>query len=384
MLRRSLRTGFTLVELLVVIAIIGILVALLLPAVQAAREAARRSQCSNNLKQIALATHNYHDVYKSLPPLGFHSNPGIGAGTNRAYSWALWILPYNEQQPRYDQMKLQSRPWGGGLPDPWSMANNAWENANWKGDIETHMCPSDSVPTNRNESPSLLTYKGCVGDDYHQNHFRPQGTTGSGRGGFDGSGDPAPQNTPRDNRGIFQINRWINLGSITDGTSNTAMFGEVAGGGLRDDVKGGVALNVQAWNPAACLARVDPNNQKKLIAVPITNVREEFRPTSGRAWDGRPYFVGFATLVRPNGPSCHWGGVDGNEHMGTLASYHPGGGQIALGDASVRFIAETINVGNQAADDFTGPTTVNYTGPSRYGVWGAIGSRNGGENVAIP
>jgi hypothetical protein len=217
------------------------------------------------------------------------------------------------------------------------------------------MCPSDPGVTDRGESPSLLNYKACVGDDYHQNHFRPdQG---------------------RDNRGIFQMCRWINMASITDGTSNTVMVGEAVAGGNPDDVLGGVALNMQSWNPAACLARKDPANPRKITAP----VRAAFRPTGGRAWDGRPYFVGFATMVGPNGPTCHWGGVDGNEHMGTLSSFHPGGGMIAMADASVRFMNQTVDTGNQAADDVATPS-----GPSNYGVWGGLGSRSGGETVSPP
>jgi prepilin-type N-terminal cleavage/methylation domain-containing protein/prepilin-type processing-associated H-X9-DG protein len=360
MSRHWLRVGFTLVELLVVIAIIGILVALLLPAVQAAREAARRMQCSNNLKQLGLAMHNYHDVHKKFPALGSWANPGLGVNTQRSYSFAMFTLPYVEQSPLYDAIMGQARPNGTGLPDPWTTTSNAWNNANWRVDMPVYRCPSDKAPTNRGESPSLINYKGCVGDDYHQNHFRPdQG---------------------RDNRGIFQINRWLPIAEVNDGTSNTVMLGEVVAGGARDDVLGGVALNMQAWNPAACLARRNPNNVKQLT----TPTREDFRPTGGRAFDGRPYFVGFCTLLPPNGPSCHWGGVDGNEHMGTLSSYHPGGGQVTMADGSVQFISQTINTGNLAVDDWVTAADNNKSGPSPYGVWGALGSRAGGEATAMP
>jgi prepilin-type N-terminal cleavage/methylation domain-containing protein/prepilin-type processing-associated H-X9-DG protein len=354
-MKKSIRSrGFTLVELLVVIAIIGILVGLLLPAVQAAREAARRMQCQNNIKQISLSLLNYESSTKKFPALG-HAGagtgaPGLGASAGWPYAWTMSVLPYIEQGALSNAFNSQARPSGAGLPTPWSTANNAWENQFWKAQVPSFICPSDAPPPNRNESPSLLNYKACVGDDYHQNHFRPdQG---------------------RDNRGVFQIQRYLGLGAVTDGLSNTIVIGESVAGGSADDIKGGVALNMQAWNPAACLARV--NGATRRLTAPV---RADFRPTGGRAWDARPYFCGFATIVAPNGPSCHWGGVDGNEHMGTLSSNHTGGGNVGMGDGSVQFISQSIDVGNQAIDDIDTPGTR----ISPYGVWGALGSRSGGE-----
>ena len=348
---KRLRTGFTLVELLVVIAIIGILVALLLPAIQSAREAARRSQCSNNAKQLGIAMHNYHDTYKAFPALG---SRGMGADMGWWYAWTIPMLPFVEQAPVYDQMMSQARPSGGGLPTPWDVGNNAFLNSAWKVDVPGFICPSDMAPANRGESPALLNYKACVGDDYHQNHFLPS----------DG----------RQNRGIFQMERWQPMSAITDGTSTTVMLGEMVTGGDRADVLGGVALTMQSWNPAACSARRDPANPSRLLAP----VREDFRPVGGRAWDGRPYFVGFATLVGPNGPSCHWGGVDGNEHMGTMSSRHPGGGHVVMADSSVHFIQQGIDTGVQSVDDVDTPGSR----PSPWGVWGAMGSKSGGEPVS--
>ncbi len=350
-----LKAGFTLVELLVVIAIIGILIALLLPAVQAAREAARRSQCTNNLKQMALACHNYHDTHQGFPALGMR---GMGESPDWFYSGLISMLPYVEQAPLFDGMMTQSKPSGSGLPTPWSTASNTFTNAYWKVDINSFICPSEGgEPQDRGESPSLTSYKFCVGDDYHQNHFPPSWDA-------------------RDNRGIFQAERWLNMAGIKDGTSNTVMLGETAiGTGGPGDLYGGVAVTMQAWNPAACSARYDSTT--KQLTSPV---RANFRPPGGRAWDGRPYFVGFSTLVPPNGPTCHWGDVDGNEHMGTLSSSHPGGANVALGDGSVRFISETIDAGNQAVDDVDSPGRR----ISPWGVWGALGSRSGGEAVALP
>ncbi|GIW97347.1 MAG: prepilin-type N-terminal cleavage/methylation domain-containing protein [Pirellulaceae bacterium] len=367
-MRSASRKGFTLVELLVVIAIIGILVGLLLPAVQAAREAARRMQCQNNLKQLTLAVLNYESAHKRLPSLGYlgvdwapYNDPGIGRG-NWPYSYVMQILPYIEQGNLYDAHQALAKPHGRGLPSPWSRdygwadaTEEQWGRQYWVVDIPTLICPSDAPPTNRAESPSLINYRVCVGDDYQQNHWRPQ-----------------QDNV--DNRGIFQQNRWLKISGITDGTSNTVALGErVAGGGPRD-ILGGVALEMQNWDPASCYARVDPSNPQ-LLTDPV---RADFRPPGGRAWDGRPYFVGFTTMIKPNGPACHWGNPDGNEDMGSISSRHTGGGQVSMADGSVHFISENIDTGNSLFGDVKYPS-----GPSPYGVWGALGSRSGGESVQL-
>jgi hypothetical protein len=296
--------------------------------------------------------HNYHDVNKNFPALGttWYNPPA----NNRWYSCFIAILPFIEQSPRYEGI-MQLAVTTGGLPTPWDTGSDAWRLEYWKRDIPGFICPSDVPPTNRDESPCLLNYKVCVGDDYHQNHF-------------------PPWNSNRYNRGIFQMGRWVSTAQISDGTSNTVMLGEMVGGGDPDEILGGVALNMTAWNPAACLARVGPN--MRLTGGP-TNLRADFRPVGGRAFDGRPYFVGFATMVGPNGPSCHWGGVDGNEHMGTLSSRHPAGAQVAFADAKVRFISDGIDTGQQGVDDVATPASR----PSPWGVWGALGSMQGKEAV---
>ena len=242
---RIFRPGFTLVELLVVIAIIGVLVALLLPAVQAAREAARRTSCSNNIRQHSIAMHNYHDTYKLFPALGCAAGvdhrPLLPAlpRKDRWISWVLATMPFVEQTPRYDAIMARVTDPVLVLPDPWYNINNngdAWANVNWKFDLPTNICPSSTMPTNRSESSAIMSYKVCVGDDYHQNHFTPQ----------DG----------RDNRGIFQMRRWIGMQEITDGTSQTVMLGEAVTGGAPNDLLGGVAVTMQPWSPQDCLNRI--------------------------------------------------------------------------------------------------------------------------------
>ncbi|MBA4031754.1 MAG: prepilin-type cleavage/methylation domain-containing protein [Planctomyces sp.] len=327
------RLGFTLIELLVVIAIIAILIALLLPAVQQAREAARRTQCRNNLKQLGIAMHNYHDTFLVFPPGGVD---GMKGTTGRSYSFAISILPYIDQTPLFNTIMANT---GAGMGDPWNLP------AYFTVDIPGYICPSDTAPTNRSESPSLLNYRVSVGDTLNDNN----GT-----------------NT----RGIFAFRSRTGMRDITDGTSNTILMAEAVKGGIDTTaVLGGVAVGVTTSTPQACISLIDPATRTLTGAV-----RTDFRPPGGRAWDGRAYFAFVATAVRPNGPSCQSSTVDGGWGHATASSRHTGGIHALMGDGAVRFISENISAGDPNA---TSPGS----GASPYGVWGALGTRANGETI---
>jgi prepilin-type N-terminal cleavage/methylation domain-containing protein len=347
---RSGRAGFTLVELLVVIAIIGILVAMLLPAVQAAREAARRSSCANNLKQFGIAQHNYHDTFKRFPANHIRRTR---PGGDRMYSGVIGLLPFIEQGPLYSAIDARAST-SAHLPDPWVKNAGGW--TQWTVSIDSFKCPSDMAITNDGESPCVINYKFCVGDSIRWNH-----------------------DDREDGRGIFDQMKWRAINDVTDGTANTVLMGEIAGGGAPNQVIGGVAVSVghtsDRGQPTLCLARIDPNN-RSLLTNPV---RADFRPQTGRAWDGRPYFQALVTAVRPNGPSCQEDSVDGWFQYGTLSSRHPGGGQVVMADGATRFITETIDAGNPAA---LSPET--GAAPSPYGVWGALGTKSAGEPAQVP
>ena len=253
----ALRTGFTLVELLVVIAIIGILVGLLLPAVQAAREAARRMQCSNNVKQLALAAHNFESAYKKFPP-GYIGEPSTGglSFTNAQYvGHLLYLFPYMEQSAIYTpfsdkrQLDPKQKPtgnttidgvkfqpyWNDDDDDP-SDIDTLWDYCQFK--VSTLLCPSDDPYSNSFATGAILHPNSPVGSNGLGmtmggfNFIRPLsgeflGRTNylgcAGRGGRTGS---AAWNVWE---GIFSNRSTNRFGDVKDGTSSTFMFGEVTG-----------------------------------------------------------------------------------------------------------------------------------------------------------
>ncbi len=303
------RPAFTLVELLVVIAIIGILVGLLLPAVQAAREAARRMQCSNNVKQLGLAFHNYELATKSFPinfarraqaPYG-NDGPGIA---NSGRSWMQMLLPYIEQSNLYNRIDFSS-----GLTAIGSPAGLAQNRVVAATVVPTFLCPSDDSNENgllnnrsdvNNPDPigrwAVSSYKACAGSNWANGVFAWNNSGATGVGGKN-----AGQNDGL-NRGNGVIcsnqnngNAPTKIRDLTDGTSNTFIVGEAMPGWSQWN---------WWYNPNACTAT---------CAIPLNRVLKV--PKSIGDW---PNNYGFA-------------------------SRHTGGGNFALGDGSVRFISENID-----------------------------------------
>ena len=353
-MKRSRPRGFTLVELLVVIAIIGILVALLLPAVQAAREAANRTQCGNNLKQLGLALQNVHDRTKLFPPGGANDQttnnwgpvPG-GVGPN-AYgvSWLFYILPAIEQGPTQQNMSNNlngQRGWGpnGNADYNSSLVHNVWISSFW--------CPSTPMkgvgnkwarfsPTQANFRVMTTTYPGIAGavpgiiPGYIE-------TRATGQFGGISQGGITAAN------GVLFPNSTIDIGSITDGTSNTMAIGEdgywlFTYNGLRVDWR---SNNMYGWFIGARQCDVTPD------------------PTSTPAGQGYGIFQGTGdnrafscTTIRyninqikgwadPNG-SVSQGVMADTSANGPLRSAHSQGCQAAMCDGSVRFLGQQTNI----------------------------------------
>ena len=338
-MHRSQRShGFTLVELLVVIAIIGILVGLLLPAVQAAREAARRMQCSNNLKQLGLAAHNYESSYKKFP----YRQGGTSTNSGRK-SGFIAILPFIEGGNQFNVIEAGDATVPPGGPSGWS----SW--APWNTSPSFMRCPSDPVSSTLSKPNS---YSMCLGGD---------GTSISGHSNV---------NTDGDLSGIFSHGHnggHASHGSIADGTSNTIMYSE--------RLIAQAPYSSQAGNPAVgmnenvpyltTIAMVSGVHNNPLLCKSVANGQylvagTRHQGNSGKVWhDGNPTYVGNPVILPPS-------------------SQHTGGVNVTMADGSVHFFSSSIDTGDLSVPAFAA------FGRSPYGVWGALGTKAGGEPASIP
>ena len=380
-INRINRRGFTLVELLVVIAIIGILIALLLPAVQAAREAARRMQCSNQIKQISLSLHNYHDAHNSFPGGNaciVYSGPSNAEGTDTVrrrwtgYTPLFVLLPFLEQQPLYEKGTASYRagidPEGGEV---------------WGDNVANLVCPSDP---NGRRSLGRCSYVPSVGDWIDKNN---DGTSVKNRRGPFTRGFISNANiNPLTDNAINPVLVFRKMGSLSDGTSNTIVFSERVTSSNRARVKGAYVLSLSGWtndndqgaNLAPRLCADVPLNPKNRTEYDVDSVSVHYGSHFGTRWaDGRGPSC-FSTILPPNSPSCSAGVLDYDARMMVSASSgHTGGVNVGLGDGSVRFVSESVNAGTLT--DTTYPV---LSGTSPFGVWGAMGSINGNEAATLP
>jgi prepilin-type N-terminal cleavage/methylation domain-containing protein/prepilin-type processing-associated H-X9-DG protein len=329
MIRSRVRTGFTLIELLVVIAIIAILIALLVPAVQKVREAAARTQCTNNLKQLALACHNYHDVKKKLP-----SNYGCCGTGSGHWSWIAMILPYIEQSAIYDQGNIGAVN-NVGYPTTTLAASTVNGQPTMTVPIPMLRCPSDiqsnqTLWTNRadigggpnGQGCAVSNYKSCAGANWEWGNalWNPGwALPGASQQGLDqGNGVIWRSNGPGASGNIAGISEYqYSLPNITDGTSNTFMLGE------------DIPL-YSAW----CGCWSYANNTTGTVAIYL-NANQ----TAGLG----------ANLE--NDTNGDWGDNYG------FASMHVSGANFAFCDAHVQFITNDINM----------TTTYRYLGTAQGG-----------------
>ena len=321
------RKGFTLVELLVVIAIIGILIALLLPAVQAAREAARRSQCSNNMKQIGLAMHNYHDTFKCFPQAWLIDAPNFPdlAGAN-ASVWSIPILPFLEQTAVYDQYNTNIPPF---MPTNTALIDDVLgvyicPSAPGGGDGRTYDADYNLVSFPFVFRAAPMDY--CPSEGIAGGGFRSAAATaGWVQRNIDGSLFLHGLD-PTDGSLEAQVSK---IAKILDGTSNTILIGERTGGGQ-------IYERGQAAD-AAISAILGPINGGGWGDILNGNNWNGGTLHDGTAWDG---------AATPDGPcliNCS------NLRDRGFHCFHPGGAHFLLCDGSVSFISETIDAANLAS-----------------------------------
>lgn len=330
---RTRRRGFSLVELLVVIAIIGILIALLLPAVQAAREAARRAQCQNNLKQISLAAHNFSDTRgywpSSLRPPGATNLPRV--------AWATYLLPYFEQQSLYDHID-QTKTWGwdngGAQPNNRSLMSTK---------VVAYLCPSGLDPDRLDGDPQ------DPAAPWAQNIAAPSDyatVTHVAKRLYEFN-TSAPI-IDKYGKGLFSKNEKARMRDCLDGLSNTLMFVESAGRpylyrkGLKaHDDPTQHRVNGGGWcRPASDIQLDGSSPDGTTLPGPCA-----INCTNGEDVGGLPFPYTIGKAPGDNAPY----GAYGSDGTGEAYSFHPGGMNSAFGDASVHYLQENIDIRVYAA-----------------------------------
>ncbi|MCI0361879.1 MAG: DUF1559 domain-containing protein [Planctomycetaceae bacterium] len=343
--KSAARSGFTLLELLFVIGLICILIALLLPAVRYSREGARRSQCTNNLKQLGIALHNYHDVYGHFPSA--MGGTGVAGNANRL-SGLVAMLPYLEQVSLWEQISRPAKIGGTEYPAmgpaPW-----VWAYDPWKQQLPLLRCPSaaSGPPTDC----GTTNYTFCIGDMAQQIH------------------------EPTVLRGAFACGLVTCLTDITDGASHTIAMGEIGipSGRL---VVGQFAThqsNDLLKNPSLCRGTLSQSRANQYA----DSVQLGTPGRGGRWADGAAGYNLINTILPSNSPSCAVAGSEAVDGIYSAGSFHPGGVQVVMADCAVRFVAESIDAGNP--HELTPRPEQIQAGPlaSPYGVWGAMGTAAG-------
>ncbi|HEY2158692.1 MAG TPA: DUF1559 domain-containing protein [Isosphaeraceae bacterium] len=359
--RSRIRAGFTLIELLVVIAIIAVLIALLLPAVQAAREAARRAQCTNNLKQMALAALNFESTYSQLPP-GYGPYPQYPSGGGGRANPKVLILPFLENANTYNAFNLA-----------WNLNVYQTSGPNYTAQdqvVSSYNCPSDpstAKVTSGNSTAGYSNYMASTG-----------GTAAQLYNSYDCQNPPKLISGSETNAtflGAFNvtincttITSMVTMATITDGTSNTGMFAETK---KSQWAAGSVASWYQGRTPYSMdmvylYSTTDPawSNQ---VWPPLcgnwdnSQVIDLISYRGGEYYRNLPMTANYSHTIPPNFNSYDCGNFpDFNGSHAAARSYHPGGANAAFCDGSVRFFKNTIN-----------PKT-----------WLALGTRGAGEVIS--
>lgn len=419
-MKRTFKKGFTLVELLVVIAIIGILAGLLLPAIQQAREAARRMSCSSNIRQLGIGLLNYEYSFKKLPGIaaGFGmSNSNLGTGNGWSYGtnegrWTglIGMLPMMEQQTlfnkidsgftqKYNNNVETLRAYGERFPASGTGGRVGWYHP-WSTEYQPNRtqvgflrCPSDPGKMNPGSmwSWARTNYVFNLADSQwgQMSTASDQDTT----------------------RGPFGRGFQYTLAAVADGTSNTIMFGEISTVDSGFQQRGQQAISPKIQGRA--IGNVGRESNPKGIIIteckgktrggiyPTNGAQALFGQLSGTRWlDSMLNYTGFHTVIPPNGASCFEGTNDESEiSLWTAGSYHFGGAHVLMFDNAVKFIPNDMDNANSdptataasAATTYYSPgrnwngsnwqSSDNWNSPSVFGAWGAMGTRGSNDDV---
>ncbi len=320
--------GFTLIELLVVIAIIAILIALLLPAVQQAREAARRSTCKNNLKQMGLALHNYHETHGIFPNDIWTNDPGGSNPGARNYTWITMLLPFMDQATVYNQINFSAPMLG---------------QTGSQGPIQATKIPVLHCPSDQDHDPSAR-------DGFATTNY-------AGSQGFDWWRRPNQIHT-----GVFTLQSKVRIRDITDGTTNTIAVGEVAQNGHAAGGRSGGAGRVRDGGGEAVyrMAFVAHTHLVVMNAAGYNLLLPDGTSTGegGEFYKTAPYSWG-PVYIAAHGINSEWPGP---------GSVHVGGAHFMMSDGSVRFISENL--------DYHGDHNQSPGGPS---LWMSLNTIAGGS-----
>ena len=354
--------GFTLIELLVVIAIIAVLIALLLPAVQSAREAARRAQCTNNLKQLGIAIHNYHDIHGALPPTGqVAAQPSAGQYPamphTQDFGMKVKLLPHMEQSPLYNAINFAATAWivdtGRGRT---YYANTTVLNAQ----VSTFLCPSDPNQGRKSQTRLGVTLT-SMGSTNYPNNLGTNRYLNNNR--FTG---PAYVLGAANNTAITPV---CSFRSITDGLSNTAIFSEYVKGRAAGTGSGQDGLHMMYYAQVKWSAQGRNIGAEKFFHNACQQATLRQGSEKGSRWlvDDCRWGGGYAHTTTPNTRACFYQNGGGNPAQGEAtftmlgaSSFHPGGVNVLRLDGSVKFIKSSIN----------------------YNTWTALGTKDRGEIIS--